>query len=78
MYLVVKLFTIDRRHFCSKEAWFSAVQTWKNSASDSAGKHESRNTTEQGLLLCGLDKKLIVTSLNREIYASSASAVLFV
>ena len=65
MYLVVKLFTIDRRHFCFKEAWFLALQTWKNSASDSTGKQESRNTTEQGLLLCGLDKKLIVTSIVR-------------
>ena len=75
MYLVVKLFTIDRRHFCFEEALFSAGPTWKNSAFDSAGKQENRNATEQGLLLCGLDKK-IGCNLNREIYASSA--VLFV
>ena len=75
MYLVVKLFTIDRRHFCFEEAWFLPGQIWKNSAFDSAGKQENRNATEQGLLLCGLDKKFDC-NLNREIYASSA--VLFV
>ena len=67
MYLVVKLFTIDRRHFCFKEAWFLAVQTWKNSASDSAGKHDSRNTTELSRVYCCevWIKKLIVTSIVR-------------
>ena len=75
MYLVVKLFTIDRRHFCFEEAWSFARHKWKISAFDSAGKQENRNATEQGLLLCGLDKKFDC-NLNREIYASSA--VLFV
>ena len=72
MYLVLKLFAIDRRHFCFEEAWFLAGQIWKNSAFDIAGKQENRNAT--GLLLCGLDKKFDC-NLNREIYASSAVLV---